>query len=60
MNLKDWLDKKRWSHSKLADEVGVDRSQVTRWAAGDTVPRRETMRLITTATKGKVSGSDFY
>lgn len=59
MRLGDWLDEHRMADATLADKLGVDRSTVGRWRAGDSKPRDKTMRRLIEITAGAVTANDF-
>jgi len=44
--LKEILERERIRYSKLADDLGVSRSAVTKWIKGEAEPRSELVKLI--------------
>ena len=60
MTLRDYLRRPGNTGRRLASEVGVSPSTVSRWAAGLTMPCRPMMAAITRATGGLVRARDFY
>ena len=52
--LKKLLKLKRWSRTKLAQFLGQDKSQVSRWFAGETHPTAAARKLMRLALLGKV------
>lgn len=60
MTLADYLKQPGRSATILATELGVAVSTITRAADGTSVPSRELMRGIHTATEGAVTPNDFF
>lgn len=60
MRLKIYLSLNGNSASKLAEEVGVAVSTITRAASGETLPNHATRKLILAATGGKVRPADLF
>ena len=58
MRLKTYLSLEGNSASKLAEEVGVAVSTITRAASGETMPNSATRRLIIEKTGGLVTASE--
>lgn len=48
--LREWLDAPANTGSALAHELGIDQSNVSRWANGDAVPGREYWPLLEALT----------
>lgn len=60
MRLKSYLSLEGNSASKLAEEVGVAVSTITRAASGETLPNPATRKLILQATEGQVTAADLF
>jgi DNA-binding MurR/RpiR family transcriptional regulator len=60
MKLKDYLDLPGHSATKLAEELGVSVSTITRAANGGTLPGRDLMVAIAKQTNGAVMPNDFF
>ena len=60
MRLKAYLSLEGNSASKLAEEVGVAVSTITRAASGETLPNPPTRKRILDATRGKVTAGDLF
>src|SRR5215475_1792089 len=45
-----------WSRSKLAQQVGIDKSLAGRWLNGDSQPTPQSLTRLTAAMAGGVSG----
>jgi hypothetical protein len=58
--LGHWLSVHRLSPAMFADWIGVDRSLVHRWMHSGSIPSREHMGMIYTATSGQVDANSFY
>ena len=59
MQLSDWLKQSKFSVSRFARQVQVERVMVYRYIAG-AVPRVSTIRRIEAITNGAVTARDFY
>lgn len=60
MKLKDYLELPGNSATKLANEVDVAVSTITRLAKGDTVPSHKLIADIAEKTNGAVMPNDFF
>lgn len=60
MKLRQWLDIPGNSASRLAEQLGVSLSTITRAAEGVTIPSRKLMPRIVAATGGAVTANDFF
>lgn len=60
MTLKDWLAAKRMSAARFAGIIERSPEAVRRYVTGERIPDRDTMPLIVTATRGKVTPNDFF
>jgi len=60
MKLADYISEKQTTASRLAGEVGVPVSTLTRLLRGERRPGIELVARITAATNGAVSSEDFY
>ncbi|MGN6290423.1 MAG: helix-turn-helix domain-containing protein [Sphingopyxis terrae] len=60
MRLKAYLSLEGNSASKLAEEVGVAVSTITRAASGETLPNPPTRKRILEATGGAVTAADLF
>jgi transcriptional regulator with XRE-family HTH domain len=54
MNLKDWLDRNEQTYADFAEEIGVSRAAVWRWALGSRIPHPRLALLIEQHTDGHV------
>jgi transcriptional regulator with XRE-family HTH domain len=54
MNLKDWLDRNEQTYADFAEEIGVSRAAVWRWARGSRIPHPRLALLIEQHTDGHV------
>ncbi len=59
MQLSEYLIKHNVSRADFADKIGVTQASVSRYAAGERVPRPEHIIKIKEATRGKVKADDF-
>lgn len=59
MKLEHWMIKARKSDTDVAADLGCDRSTVSRWRRDKARPDLETMEVIRSYTKGRVSPRDF-
>lgn len=59
MTLKDYLAQPGNTATKLAGEVGVSVSTITRAAEGSTMPTRDLLGKIYAETAGAVTPNDF-
>lgn len=55
-----WMDENDKTQQQVAEELGVTQGSVSRWCAGESVPRPEFMQKITIYTGGEVTANDFY
>lgn len=60
MKLSVYLKKKKLSQSAFAAVIKVNRAAVSKWVAGDRLPRRKHAQRIKEETKGWVKIGDFY
>ena len=60
MKLKIWMAIEGLTGVELAEKLGVTDGAVSRWTAGDRIPRPDQMKEIIKVTKGKVQPQDFY
>lgn len=60
MTLADFLRDAGERPAEFARRIGTSRQNVTRWANGETIPRKGEMDRIAEATNGKVQAADFY
>jgi hypothetical protein len=60
MTLAEHLKRVGKSPEAFAPEIKSTGQSIRRWLAGQSVPRRDTMRLIFEATGGAVTADDFY
>lgn len=60
MKLADYISEKQTTASRLAGEVGVPVSTITRLLRGERRPGIELVARITAATGGAVSAEDFF
>ena len=60
MKLADYISEKQTTASRLAGEVGVPVSTITRLLRGERRPGIELVARITAATNGAVSAEDFF
>jgi transcriptional regulator with XRE-family HTH domain len=54
MNLKDWLARNERTYADFAEEIGVSRAAVWRWAQGNRTPHPRLALLIEKHTGGHV------
>lgn len=59
MQLREWLNTKKMPANEFAALIGVDKSTVGRWIAGDVRPSWEIIPRIIDATGGAVTANDF-
>ncbi len=59
MTLAEFMEIEKLTDASLAEKVGRDRSNVTRWRRGDTKPDFEALVAIEKMSGGKVTASDF-
>jgi transcriptional regulator with XRE-family HTH domain len=59
MTLAEFMELENLTDAGLAEKVGRDRSNVTRWRRGDTKPDFEALVAIEKITGGKVTALDF-
>jgi transcriptional regulator with XRE-family HTH domain len=59
MTLAEFMELEKLTDAGLAEKVGRDRSNVTRWRRGDTKPDFEALVAIEKITGGKVTALDF-
>lgn len=59
MKLGEWLKAHNVTAPAFAKQIGVDRSNVTRWIAGDVRPGWDLLPKIIEATGGHVTANDF-
>lgn len=59
MKLKDWRKRDGITQAQAANRIGVSVTTVSRWEAGEVVPRQQQMAAIRKATKGAVGAVDF-
>lgn len=60
MQLKEWLESKGISQTKMARTIGVTPLTVWRWCKGTRIPALRYAKEIVRYTKGKVSLRDLY
>jgi hypothetical protein len=60
MTLAEHLKRVGKSPEAFAPEINTTGQSVRRWLAGQSVPRRDTMRLIFEVTGGNVTADDFF
>lgn len=59
MDLAEFMKTEGLSDAALANKVGVDRSNVTRWRRGDTKPGFDALVALEKLSAGKVTARDF-
>lgn len=59
MKLKDWRKRDGITQAQAANRIGVSVTTISRWEAGEVVPRQQQMAAIRKATKGAVGAADF-
>lgn len=59
MKLKDWRKRDGITQAQAANRIGVSVTTISRWEAGEVVPRQQQMAAIRKATKGAVGAVDF-
>jgi transcriptional regulator with XRE-family HTH domain len=59
MTLAEFMEIEKLTDASLAEKVGRDRSNVTRWRRGDTKPDFEALVAIEKMSGGKVTALDF-
>lgn len=59
MTLAQWLKESGWSMRRLARELGVDASAVSRWLRGGREPKARALAAIERLTEGKVTALSF-
>ena len=59
MTLGEFLTLEGLTPLDFADKIGVHQEAVKLWVSGKRYPRRESMRKIIKATKGRVQPNDF-
>lgn len=59
MKLKDWRKRDCITQAQAANKIGVSVTTISRWEAGEVVPRQQQMAAIRKATKGAVGAVDF-
>lgn len=60
MELREWLSKKDMRASAFARSINRSHTTVLRWIEGSTLPSPQAMRDVLSATKGRVTPSDFF
>lgn len=58
MHLQSWLQKTGVSFEAFAEQIGVSRQTVNRWASGQFFPRPKQLQIILDATRHKVTLND--
>lgn len=59
MTLAEFMETEKLTDASLAEKVGRDRSNVTRWRRGDTKPDFDALVAIEKISGGKVTALDF-
>lgn len=59
MTLAEFMEIENLTDASLAEKVGRDRSNVTRWRRGDTKPDFDALVAIEKMSGGKVTALDF-
>jgi transcriptional regulator with XRE-family HTH domain len=59
MTLAEFMETEKLTDAGLAEKVGRDRSNVTRWRRGDTKPDFDALVAIEKISGGKVTALDF-
>jgi predicted transcriptional regulator len=60
MTLGQYLTERKIPHATFADQIGVSQAAVTRYVAGDRMPRQKVLSRIREATGGLVAANDFF
>lgn len=60
MDLKDWLEQKKWGYADLARECEFDPETGRRYALKKRVPKKPHGQKIFVVTGGQVAPNDFY
>lgn len=58
--LELWIEKSGKTQEQIAADLGVTQGSVSRWCAGEAIPRPEMMQKIVEYTGGEVQPNDFY
>jgi transcriptional regulator with XRE-family HTH domain len=58
MTLREWMEANGLTDEALAQQLGVNRSLVTKWRRGDAMPNDTNKRLLFAATEGAVTPCD--
>lgn len=59
MTLAEFMENEKFTDVSLAERIGRDRSNVSRWRRGDTKPDFDALVAIEKISGGKVTASDF-
>lgn len=59
MKLKDWRKRECMTQAQAANRIGVSVTTISRWEAGEVVPRQQQLAAIRKTTKGAVGAVDF-
>lgn len=60
MKLQKWLESEGMSQADLARVIGCNKSQISRWLAGECLPPHKRVIAIQKLTKNAVSPEDWY
>lgn len=59
MKLRDWRKRECMTQAQAANRIGVSVTTISRWEAGEVVPRQQQLAAIRKATRGAVGAVDF-
>ena len=60
MQLNEWIEKSGKKQEEIAKDLGFSQADISRYCAGDVIPRPDRMQKIVELTGGEVQPNDFY
>ena len=59
MKLRDWRKRDGITQAQAANRIGVSVTTISRWEAGEVVPRQQQLAAVRKVTRGAVGAVDF-